>query len=127
MKVKFSTRYDFFQATLILFFFVSTLFINRSIETISIISIVLILAIYKAFGGQIIIKEQNVSIRHLITFKTVDYCDIRKVSYTTKLYGKSYITIFGSKEKYKGLLNYTEWVNLKNWLESKEIECIENR
>ena len=127
MKIKFVTKYDYFLAILITCCFVFALLINRSIETIIIASILLILGIYKAFGKRITFSEENIVIRNLIFRKKIDYSDVIKVSYTTRLYGKSFITIFSSQKKHKASLNYTEWVKLKDWMEQKGIECVENR
>lgn len=126
-KIKFVTKYDYFLATISIACCIFILLIYRSPITIALASLILLIGVHKSFSRRIFFREESINIRSLNTTKKLAYSDVSKLTYTTKLYGKSFITISCSKISHKALLGYREWVKLKAWMENKGIECEENR
>jgi hypothetical protein len=126
-KIKFVSKYDYFLAILIITCCIFILLIHRSLMTFTLTAFVLVFGILKAFGKQITFTDKNIKVRDLLFKGELLYSDLSKVLYTTKLYGKSFITISTSKKNHKARFNYTEWVKLKKWIENKGIACEENR
>ena len=126
MKIKFVTRYDYFQALLGFTGFVVLLLVNTNLGTVLISLWFLLFGFYKSFGRKITFYESFLITRKLNKEKKINYSEVNKITYTTNLYGKSFIRLLSDNRVYKGYIDYSEWEKLKDYLLIKGIKCDEN-
>jgi len=127
MKNKYVTPFDYFQAIFGIISFIVLIIIKFNFGTIVLGLIILMFALYKAFGRRFFFNEKNILVRDLMFQKTINYSDVKEVIYSTHLYGKPILKIEDSVSIYKAYINFSEWEKLKDWLVKKGIKCNENR
>jgi hypothetical protein len=127
MKMIFSTQYDYYQAIASTIFFIVILSMKFNIGTCIFGVLSLFLGYYLAFRNKIIFYDEYFEAKWLRKSTRYFYSNDVTVSYDWSRTAKGFIKIQqkGTDKSNKGFIRYKDWVTLKKWLESKNVNCLD--